>query len=107
MASSTATVMAPDIRAFLERGETLLLCICRNSHLRTNVTEAGSKPSIFVFFSGGISPKREMILEVFRRQNLKEKKPPHSYVWFSLRKRKIWKNDYRFVLYFWFIARFG
>jgi hypothetical protein len=41
-----------DIRAILERGETLLLCICRNSHLRTNVTEAAAKlPFLFSFLA--------------------------------------------------------
>jgi hypothetical protein len=41
-----------DIRAFLERGETLLLCICRNSHLGTDVTEAAANlPFLFSFLA--------------------------------------------------------
>jgi hypothetical protein len=41
-----------DIGAILERGETLPLCICRNSHLRTNVTEAAAKlPFLFSFLA--------------------------------------------------------
>jgi hypothetical protein len=40
----------------------------------------------------------------FSRQKWGKEKSPDSYIWWFSQKKK---DDQRFVLYFWFIARFG